>query len=347
MRSVCRRGFTLVELLVVITIIGILIALLMPAVQAAREAARRSQCQNNIKQLTLACLTHLDAQKFYPTGGWGSNWTGEPDRGYTRKQPGGWLYSILPYIDQATVRKMPKNPTAANLDALKVTAAQFPAEVFYCSSRRTNRPYPLTVAKPVNIAANLPMTARSDYAACSGEDDPARTGSPQGDATPPANITTLALGDATTESTWDAMAGASSLHMGGVIFRRSQIDPAQILDGTTYTYLLGEKYLNADRYQSGNGLGDQNGWNVGYASDVNRWTWYNEKNPNDPTNVWCQPLQDRPGYSNVNTFGSAHSVVFFMAFCDGSVRGINYNIDRVTHRRLGNRKDKLTVQGDF
>ncbi len=79
-----QRAFTLVELLVVIAIIGILIGLLLPAINAAREAGRRAQCLNQIKQMGLACMTHESANGFLPTGGWTYYWVGDPDRGYTR-----------------------------------------------------------------------------------------------------------------------------------------------------------------------------------------------------------------------------------------------------------------------
>jgi prepilin-type N-terminal cleavage/methylation domain-containing protein len=91
----CRKGFTLVELLVVITIIGILIALLLPAVQAAREAARRMQCTNNMKQVGLALHNYHSAlQCFPPAVLWGNR---------TKAQHHTWLTLILPYMEQQSL----------------------------------------------------------------------------------------------------------------------------------------------------------------------------------------------------------------------------------------------------
>lgn len=96
MADCSRRAFTLVELLVVIAIIGMLIALLLPAVQAAREAARRSQCQNNLKQIGLAMQMHQDAKGILPTTGMIDQWFGHP-------AAGGWGSQLLPYMEQSAL----------------------------------------------------------------------------------------------------------------------------------------------------------------------------------------------------------------------------------------------------
>src|SRR5437588_11978753 len=102
-----RGGFTLIELLVVIAIIAILIALLVPAVQKVREAAARAQCQNNLKQIGLACHGHHDSYKVLPSGG--TTWAIPPtylsagNPAVKSDQQGGWGFQILPFIEQAAV----------------------------------------------------------------------------------------------------------------------------------------------------------------------------------------------------------------------------------------------------
>ena len=127
-----RRGFTLVELLVVIAIIGILVALLLPAVQAAREAARRMQCKNHLKQIGLGVNTHHEAHGHYPTGGKDCINVGEPDKGYGSEQPGGWFYNILPYIEEASIHDQPQGEPDAVRFEIWTKAVSRPISISTC-----------------------------------------------------------------------------------------------------------------------------------------------------------------------------------------------------------------------
>src|SRR5262245_26686739 len=152
-RHQAGRGFTLVELLVVISIIGVLMSLLLPAVNSAREAGRRTQCLNNIKQLMTATISFEAQNRRYPSGGWGPLWVGDPDRGNgpgsptvltDAGQPGGWLYSILPFIEQTAQHDLGVgDPTPAlkkQHSALRCVV-QLPG--MSCPSRRAGSPIPL------------------------------------------------------------------------------------------------------------------------------------------------------------------------------------------------------------
>ncbi len=163
------HGFTLVELLVVITIIGMLIALLLPAVQIALEAGRRAQCRENLRQIGLAFHGHHQTQGFFLTGGWSYAFVGDPDRGYGVKQPGGWIYNILDYIEQGPLRSHARGLDDAGkwdaLGQLQATALQ----VFNRPTRHRRGVCPnSTIFTPINAAKSLQL-AKTDYAANGGD----------------------------------------------------------------------------------------------------------------------------------------------------------------------------------
>ena len=320
--SPAPHGFTLVELLVVITIIGILIALLLPAVQAAREAARRLQCKNHLKQIGLACLNHEEIHGFLPTGGWGNSWAGEPTRGFDKRQPGGWHFNILPYIEQQSLHDLGADGNRAAL----IQRVSTPVATFYCPSRRAAIAYPFkTPPHPpwFNLPSQPTTVCRSDYAGSGGDYFAATFAGPR----------TLESGDAQSDSWWAQQKGGQG---NGIFYMRSMIKISDISDGTSTTYLAGEKYAMPDHYLDGWTGNDDQGWDTAFDWDTLRWS------SNDP--YFGLPMQDTLGFQTAG-FGSAHAIGFHMAFCDGSVHTINYTIDPLVHSYLGNRKDGMAIDG--
>jgi prepilin-type N-terminal cleavage/methylation domain-containing protein len=332
-RSLSRRrqssGFTLVELLVVIAIIGILVALLLPAVQAARESARRSTCTNQLKQLGLAVLLHESTHGHLPTGGWGHFWVGDPDRGFDQSQPGGWLYNVLPYVEEMAIYDSPADGAPNTITPTQLAASramtETPIGLFICPSRRS----PILFPKPsdgARIAYNaLPseafVAARSDYAANWGDtfigeledlDRPFPSQMPKHPG---------GYHPSTVEQ-----------YFTGVSYLESEIRFSQITDGTSKTYFGGEKYLNPDDYVTGEDFADNENWASGFNNDTYRSCL-------DP------PVADTPGLT-LSGFGGSHPAVVMMLMCDGSVQTIPYSIDPVVHRNLGNREDGEVTNRD-
>lgn len=170
-RSRRDGGFTLVELIIVVGIVSAVLALLLPAVQSAREAARATACRNHLAQLTKAVLHHESSMRHLPSGGWGDAWLGVSDRGSGAGQPGGWTFSILPFIEESALMDTVAGATAGDVVARYQALTATPVSLFACPSRRSSSPLPMVTASflaALDASVSLPVATRSDYAANAG-----------------------------------------------------------------------------------------------------------------------------------------------------------------------------------
>jgi prepilin-type N-terminal cleavage/methylation domain-containing protein len=351
-RPRAARGFTLVELLVVIAIIGVLVALLLPAVQAAREAARRTQCTNQLRQLAIAFQNHHDAQKHLPSGGWHFSWVGYPDYGYGKDQPGSWMYNILPFIEQQAIRDIGRGATGAAMKAATVRRVQSPFEGMTCPSRRSANVYPFRDSGTTYALSDpFETCSKTDYAANAGDMLlPELSGGPLASDNYPSVRDT---------HNWSSFgATAYSQYQGenaatGVVFGRSEINFRHVEDGTSNTYMVGEKYMSSDEYESGLDYGDNEPAFSGNNTDTLR-TTCNHRGPRGPLLLRAdQPgtsddglnggKNTDPGFGGELIFGSAHAAGFNMAYCDASVALVSFTIDPEAHRARGHRYDGVAI----
>ncbi len=319
-RSRKREAFTLIELLVVIAIIAVLVALLLPAVQQAREAARRSQCKSNLKQLGLAIYNYHDALDMYPIN---CAFRNRPDLANDgpaiANTARSWLTMILPYMDQAPLYN------SINFNAVllltgntgNIAAANTVIPVYLCPSDDGNSRGRLGNLSDINI--NPPNTwAVTNYKACSGSN--------------------WAYGIAA----WNPVSSANGknagqtdgLNFGNGVLCSNQTNVNQptlvrdVTDGTSNTFFAGEN-LPA--------------WT--------QWCWW--FNPNGVTANCAEPLNallKRPvnvgDWPNNYSFASKHVGGGNFMFADGSVRFISENINIATYRALATISSQ-EVTGDY
>ena len=366
-----RVAFTLVELLVVIAIIGILVALLLPAIQAAREAARRAQCKNNLRQIALACLNHENAHKIFPFGGWSFGWMGDPDQGVGPQQPGGWIYAAAPYLEEQAVYNLGKglNFQAKKAELSKQMEVVIP--VFNCPSRRNGLNQPArspddrycdggndSTLKNAIIPGTL---AKTDYAIniggtrVAGDEKWAPDDGAGGSNGAPSEDCLAGAQDAETGETSGARYPKCDWHLSttidptkgqseatvywsgfnGISGWRCAARAGQIIDGASQTVLVGEKFLSPQFYDGICDSDDPDNPSKGNKGDNN--AMYQGYDPdNGRTGA---PIRDDDS-EHSSSFGSPHPSGANIAFCDGSVRTIDYDDDEVVWIELIRRNDK-------
>jgi prepilin-type N-terminal cleavage/methylation domain-containing protein/prepilin-type processing-associated H-X9-DG protein len=320
--AVRRGGFTLVELLVVIAILALLVALLLPAVQSAREAGRRVQCTNNLRQIALACSSHLEQLGTFPSGGWGWKDGPDPDGGYHEKQSGGWLYNILEFAELSAVRQVGVGLTGDAKRAAIRSVVERPVPLYFCPTRSGPLTIPYTHWAGFNNCERPSVYAPAHYAGSRG------TGP---------NWFLWEGSAGWSDAEWQGKDGYphrvpgvnDGQYVSGVIAILGRVRAAHVRDGMSNTFLAGEKYLNPDNYSTADLFCNDQGWTVGFDYDSLAHTGSHD-------GAVYSPLQDTRGIG-ASLFGSAHPTVFNMAFCDGSVRALSYLIDGSTFRALGSR----------
>lgn len=342
MSKMRSKGFTLVELLVVIAIIGILVGLLLPAVQAAREAARRMQCSNNIKQIALAVHNFHDTHKKFPHGvlRHQNNDHPHPDFGKTGTPPPqnrryAMMHQLLPFIEQTNLYNRWDDFVFSNNDRSPGTAPQFSGDHFM-KQVVTTLMCPSNPGSAWNEAANPANNGRYfrvHYFACAGT-----RGYPRFNASRPSlynpffPATPYPTIPAPTSYTYSALSD-------GIIVQNKQHNMASASDGTSNTLLIGERRYEDKVFDA--------------TTDRIRdwgWCWFGAQgdaflgtgvpiNFVLPANfaTLAAGTQQLLFDDRINAFGSMHTGGSQFALADGSVHFISQSISPITFRALGTR----------
>jgi prepilin-type N-terminal cleavage/methylation domain-containing protein len=319
------RGFTLVELLVVIAIIGILVAMLLPAVQSAREAARRMQCQNNLKQLALAAHNFASANNHFPAGSGNefNQCTGTVSEGGLRQGEytsgrAPWAVLLLPYLEQQNLYdKFDLKAAFVGLFYDLSPQAPYAATVYknYEWQRTPNRAFKC----PSNPDSNS-SSQRTDYAAISGGGTDA---------------------DAQCHGS-GSVSGKRNFFNNGIFYVNSKTDFGEIRDGTSNVFLLGEN--SNVRYSSGSGWlwsstarAADSGGDYSLSGTVSYVI--------DPMNSWDPTVDVNSHGQQQRALASKHQSGCFVAMADGSVQFLSESMNINVMRELAAKANGLPVGG--
>ncbi len=317
------QGFTLVELLVVIAIIGVLIALLLPAVQAAREAARRSDCMNRLRQISLACQNYHGARGHFPSAVATDHQVPQPaGLTYPKITSHSYIVQVLPYMEMQTLRAridLKKHWIAPENAVIRNT----PLPSFRCPSQLDAE---ITYVSPIGGADTEELSLlRAHYMGVMG----AKVRCPaMAHPLVPQAITYTMLSRADYPGTGDACGtnGHGGAATNGVIYPGSKVALSKVTDGSSQTFLIGEISWNC---------GPQRVWMTGTASETNPESYvYTAKNVIWPLNhAFRNPadlINPPPDFENNDlSFGSFHTGGAFFAMCDGSVQFLREDVDRL------------------
>jgi prepilin-type N-terminal cleavage/methylation domain-containing protein len=330
-----RRGFTLVELLVVIAIIGILIALLLPAVQAAREAARRAQCTNNLKQFGIAVHNYEDACKTLPPA---YNMGAPNSDGFFT-----WFAHTLPYMEQQNAFELiadikTKFATAPNL---QTNIAQIQVPGYFCPTRRTGPNFMRATTVTNTTALGVAGGTTSDYAAVGLGDD-----------------VTVPLPDGyivSANNRAEALAPARNPFIAGsttvVEHVKGKFGFKDILDGTSNTAIIGEKHiwqpcLNIGVSAATNlTCADGSVLGMRFFAQLHSVRYLEFPITRGSSAAVALPSAPTSGV-HWASFGSWHPGICQFAFADGSVHALRNTTSMTILWKLGDRRDGRPVTID-
>ncbi len=308
---------SLVEVVVVTVIIGILTSTLLVGIQSARESARKSQCTNHLRQIGLAVQTYESSRQYYPTNGWGWRWIPDSRVHPRYGQAGGWIFQLLPYLEQLELHDLALVPNpASGVTGNKVRLLVTPVPVFNCPSRTMSERVQQNRLPGfyLNLAMPPDKVASSDYAVNGGT----YSIFPQSHRTPHGP-------DDSSDFSLDQFLWPTASQCNGAAFMQVRLRPAEFPRGLSNVLWAAERYIRSNTPPEFDDGGNDQSMYSGQCSDTVRFTG--------------QAPQSNQKSGDRAIFGSSHATGVIGVLMDGSVREFAFDIDPAVFRAFGRRND--------